>query len=136
MDIARPMPGWIPSTPSVRGEAMDDLAQRHSAIAIHFWAPWNGSDAPMDRSIQAIAERFAGRVAFYSCNVDLEDNRVLCKRCHIVTVPTLAIWASGELKKPIIGCGPDAEQRAAAIEARLGEPGKKPWWRWLQQRAH
>jgi hypothetical protein len=122
MEFARPIPGWIPSTPEVRGGAVDGLAQRHLAIAIHFWAPWNGSDPPMERSIQAIAERFAGRVAFFSCNVDLEENIELCKRCHIATVPTLVIWASRELKPPIIGWQPEQEKLAAAIESRLREP--------------
>lgn len=88
----------------------------------------------MDRSIQAIAERFTGRVAFYSCNIDLEDNFALCKRCRIATVPTLAIWASGELKPPIIGWEPEQERLAAAIEWRLREPEQKPWWKWFQLR--
>jgi hypothetical protein len=132
MEIHRPIPGWIPSTPDVRGGAVDEFVERHPAIAIHFWAPGNGSDPPMDRGIQAIAERFSPRVAFFSCNVDLPDNAAWCRRCGVATVPTLATWVSGELRGLIVGCR-EPDQLAAEIESRLA-PARKPWWMFFSPR--
>lgn len=118
MKTHRPIPDWTPSTPEVRGRNVDDVVRRHFAVAIHFWAPWNGSDPPMNASILAIADRFVGRVAFYSCNVDLNDNVELCKHCRIANIPTLAIWVSGEQKLPIVGLR-EPDELATDIESRL-----------------
>jgi thioredoxin-like negative regulator of GroEL len=127
MEISRPIPGWRPSTPDVRGDAIADLLQQHSAIAIHFWAVWNGVDPPMDRSIQDIADRFAGRVWFVSCNVDLEENVELCRRFGVATVPTLGILVPDRQPQLLVGHRPP-EQLAAEIETRLNEPERQPWW--------
>lgn len=127
METSRPIPGWRPSTPDVWGDAIADLLQQHSAIAIHFWAVWNGVDPLTDRSIQDIADQFAGRVWFVSCNVDLEENFELCRRLSLATVPTLGVLAAGRQPKLLIGHFPP-KKLAAEIETRLYEPERKPWW--------
>lgn len=126
MSISRPIPGWIPSTPEVRGDAALDLVQRHAAVAIHFWAPWNGADPLLDRSLQALAERFKDRVVFYSCNVDLAENREFCQQCGLANVPTLAIWVSGRLRRMLVGFR-EPEPFAVEIESQLAPP-RKAWW--------
>ncbi|WP_165223894.1 thioredoxin family protein [Aquisphaera insulae] len=126
MTNPRPIPGWTPSTPEISGASIHDLAQRHPALAVHFWAPWNGHDPTMDRNIQPIRERFAGRVHFVSCNIDLAANDELARRCRIRNVPTLVVLVDGDPREPIVGCrGPDT--LAAAIEVRLVSSESKRW---------
>jgi thioredoxin-like negative regulator of GroEL len=117
--------------PEIRGSEFDEFAQLHTAIAIHFWASWNGVDPPTDRSIRAISDRFVGRVAFYSCNVDLEQNVSLCKRCGVTAIPTVAVWGNGRLRQLIVGLQ-EPERLAAEIESRLSEPARKSWWKFFR----
>ena len=113
--------------------SIDDLTRRYSAIAIHFWAPWDGHDPPMDRSIQMIRGRFAGRVHFVSCNNDLEVNAGLVGRCGVVNIPALGILVAGVPRRPIIGLR-DPEVLASEIEARLRDPEPKRWWQFRARR--
>ncbi|WP_165246523.1 thioredoxin family protein [Paludisphaera soli] len=103
--------------------------QQHPAVAIHFWAPWNGHDPAMDRSIQGISGRFAGRVVFVSCNTDLEENRELCQQCGFMNIPALGLLVSGHPPISVIGYR-DPETLAGLIESRLNGPKRKrkPWW--------
>jgi thioredoxin-like negative regulator of GroEL len=103
--IYRPIPDWRPSTPPINPEAFEQLLKEHAAIAIHFWASWNGCDPVLDQSIQSIASEFAGRMSFYSCDVDREENADLCKRCRVVTIPWLAVFVSGTERRRIVESG-------------------------------
>ena len=131
MDVARPIPGWSPSTPEVRGAALDELAREHPVLVVHFWAAWNGVDPLTDRSIQAAAIRLSGRVRFVSLNVDLAENVELCRRYGLATVPTLLVLQDGRPRRLIVGHrGPD--ELVADIEARLADadPIKPRWAFW------
>ena len=127
MTLSRPIPGWTPSTPEVLGPAIGDVTRQHPVIAIHFWAPWNGSDPLMDRSIRAIERGFDQRVYFASCNTELEVNGELLRRCGIVNIPALSVIVSGVPRRAIGGCR-EPEGLANEIESRLREPASKPWW--------
>jgi len=127
-EVTRPIPGWIPSTPAVEAASFQELLTEHPAVAIHFWAPWNGHDRLLDRSIQEVAVEFAGRVQFMSCNVDLAENQPLCKRCKVLNVPLVAVFVQGQLRRPILGVIPPA-QLARELVARLTPDGAtRRWW--------
>jgi thioredoxin-like negative regulator of GroEL len=106
---------------------IEKLTQQRPAVAIQFWAPWNGTDPLMDRSIQIISGRFAGRVVFVSCNVDREENGELCQRCGVKNIPALGLLISGHQPVSIIGYR-DPETLAGEIESWLNESARKAWW--------
>jgi hypothetical protein len=114
----RPVHGWVPSTPEVCDATINDIERLHPAIAIHFWAPWNGTDPPMDRAIQSISAKFGSRLAFFSCNVDRAENIGLCRRYGIANLPALVLIVAGQPQKPIVGLS-SPEQLAEKIESRL-----------------
>jgi hypothetical protein len=119
MTIARPIPGWTPSTPPIVGERDGAQLDERTTIAVHFWAPWNGIDPQFDQHIRQFADQYASCVRFYSANIDLKENRKLCEQCQIVNVPTLCMRVNGVWQQPIVGCRTAAEL-AAEIETRLG----------------
>ncbi len=127
MNFARPIPGWSPSTPEVRGPAIDDLLRQNPAIAIHFWAAWNGVDPLLDRSIQEILDRFIGRLWFGACDVDLSENAELCGKFGVANIPAIGILVSGRSPKLIVGYR-DPQRLALEIERRLYEPKRKHSW--------
>ncbi len=119
MIIARPNPGWTPSTPPIVGESNLATLDERTTIAVHFWAPWNGIDPPFDELIRQLADRFASRVLFCSANIDLEENRGLCEQCQVMNVPALSIRVNGVWQQPIVGYRANAEELATEIDARL-----------------
>jgi thioredoxin-like negative regulator of GroEL len=133
VEIHRPISGWRPSTPEIVADDFALLSSSHPALAIHFWAAWNGYDPPLDKNIQAIASRLAGRVYFVSCDVDRLENRSLYDRCRIANVPTIAVFKGDELTGLIVGLrGP--EQLIAEIEKLLTKGHRsrvRQFWRKL-----
>jgi thioredoxin-like negative regulator of GroEL len=132
-NIYRPIPGWRPSTPEIVADDFPSLAASHSALAIHFWAGWNGVDPPLDRSIRVITGRFDGRVYFVSIDIDRAENRPLWDQCGIANVPTVALFRGEELQGLIVGLR-EPEQLAAEIEKLLAkEPQShvRRFWRRL-----
>lgn len=126
--LAPPAPGWKPSTPDCRGSALDELTQRHPAVAVHFWAIWDRHDLTMDQLIQAVKEQFSDRVFFASCNTDLPENVDFTHRCGVVTIPYLGLFFAGQLRYGIVGLR-SAEELASDLEYALSEP-KRPARRW------
>ena len=119
-NIYRPIPGWRPSTLEIVADDFPSLAGSHPALAIHFWAGWNGVDPPLDRYIQVIAGRFAGRVYYVSIDIDRAENRQLWDRCGVANVPTVALFRGEELQGLIVGLR-EPEQLAAEIEKLLAK---------------
>src|SRR6516162_3822947 len=95
-DYPRPIPGWKPSTPAVDVSSFEQSLTEHPAVAVHFWATWNGHDQVLDRSIQAIVAQFSGRLAFMSCDADSRENESLRGQCKIAMVPALAVFVKGK----------------------------------------
>jgi len=128
MEFARPLPGWTPSTPTLTGGQIEELARKYPAVAVHFWAPWNGVDRLMDDSIQAVSNRFDERIFFASCNVDLPENSDICRRCRFANIAAVSVIKGDCVCDPIIGYrAPD--QLVNEIEKRLVKPKpNKPWW--------
>ena len=127
IEIARPIPGWKPSTTDIGEQSLEVLCEEYPVVAIHFWASWNGVDPVMDRGIQQIAERFAKRVRFFSVDADTERGVELAQLFGVVTVPSLVVLRSGAKPRMIVGCY-DAEKLAAKVESQLTTPEPQPWW--------
>ncbi|MEX0938422.1 MAG: thioredoxin domain-containing protein [Pirellulales bacterium] len=127
MKFHRPNPHWRPSTPEVTDHSLDDLLEQLPAIAIHFWATWNGVDPPMGRNIGKIADTFAGRIRFYSCDVDTTPGSELGVRFGIVSVPTLAVFRRGQKPCLIIGFR-EPWKLAERLDEILSKKCVHPWW--------
>jgi hypothetical protein len=140
-EIHRPIPGWRPSTPEIVADDFVSLASAHPALAIHFWAVWNGADPPLDKNIQAIAGRFAEPVCFVSCDIDRVDNRPFLERCGIANVPTIAVFKGTTLQGMIVGLR-KPDQIAVEIEKQLAKQrrNKGIWIKalrgWMVNKAH
>jgi thioredoxin 1 len=101
---------------------------KQPAVVIHFWAPWDGHDPLVDRSIQAVAAELADRVCFRSCNVDVPANFPLCKRCQVINIPFLAVFVGGQQRRPIIGALPPVQlEKELAARFNCKAP-KQHWW--------
>lgn len=127
MPVDRP-PARV-TLPEVTGPTLDAELAAHPAVVVHFWAVWNGHDTTMNRHLEAIRARFAGRAAFFSCNIDREENWELCYGLRILNLPWLVVYVAGVPQMSLCGCR-DPETLAVEIEARLAgvRPVPKPRW--------
>lgn len=121
MPVDRP-PARV-TLPEVTGPTLAPELAAHPAIVVHFWAVWNGHDTTMNRHLEAIRDRFAGRAAFFSCDIDREENWELCYGLRILNLPWLVVFVAGMPQASICG-NREPEVLAAEIEARLA--GERP----------
>jgi hypothetical protein len=97
--IPRPIPGFVPVAPPVTSNSIDTVLESHTLVAIHFWAVSNGADPLMDASIA----KSTSDAYFVSCDVSNSDCHELCRRCGVVTTPSIAVFLNGELQPLILG---------------------------------
>jgi len=85
-------------------EADYDKHVSRGVVLIDFWAPWCGPCRMQGPVVEAIAEKYAGRIAVYACNVD--ENPDLASRLEIYSIPTLVLYRDGEAVERFVGVTP------------------------------
>ena len=91
-------------------------------VIVHFWAEWDGYDITMNRHLEATRGRFSGRAAFFSCNIDREENWELCYGLRIPNMPWVVVFAGGMPQERICG-NRTPDTLAAEIGASLTAEG-------------
>ena len=76
-------------------------------VVVDFWAPWCGPCRMLSPVVDALADKYAGRVNVVKCNVD-ESTDVPVK-FGIRNIPTLLFFKNGELVDRLVGAVPQAE---------------------------
>jgi thioredoxin 1 len=91
-------------------------------VIVEYWAPWCGPCRQVSPVLDAIASEYAGRVDVVKVNVD--ENPRTVQKYAVLLVPTLSMFAGGELVKQVIGA-----RSKSALLREFGdfiEPGGQP----------
>lgn len=83
---------------------------------LDFWASWCGPCRMLSPTVEALAEKYEGRVAFGSVNVDEED--ALASAFGISVIPTLFFLKKGEVVNKTVGVR-SASELEGIIESLL-----------------
>ena len=81
-------------------------------VLVDFWAAWCGPCRAVAPAVEALAERFDGRVRVGK--LDVEANAHIAERYQVRSIPTLAVFKGGVEVERVIGAV-SAEQLAAVL---------------------
>lgn len=84
-----------------------DEFKNADAAVLDFWASWCGPCRMLSPTVEALAEKYAGRVEFGSVNVDEED--ALASSFGISVIPTLFFLKDGKVVNKTVGVRPASE---------------------------
>lgn len=74
------------------------------SVLVDFWAPWCGPCRTMAPVLDEIAEEYDGKLRVMKLNVD--DNQASAAKYEVLSIPTIILFSSGEMKKRLIGAIP------------------------------
>ena len=79
----------------------EEVKAAEDTIIVDFWAEWCGPCKMIAPVLEDIAKEHAGRIQIAKLNVD--DNPNIARRYDVMSIPTLLVFADGEIKKRLVG---------------------------------
>jgi len=84
-------------------------------VLVDFYADWCGPCKMMSPVLDAIADKYDGKLKVGKCNID--EHEGLAVRFKIMSIPNMIIFKNGEIAKQLIGARSQADLEAAIEEA-------------------
>jgi thioredoxin 1 len=77
-----------------------DVLHAGKPVVVDFWAPWC---APCRRIEPALEQLAAENDSVEFVRLDIDANPVSASRYDVLSLPTVALFSSGELRKTVVG---------------------------------
>ena len=99
--------------------AFDQALASDTPLVVDFWAPWCRPCKAIGPIMEQLEAGADGRVAFAKLNVD--DHPEISARYDIFSIPTVILFAGGEVRQRVVGVRP-RDQFEQAFADWLGPP--------------
>jgi thioredoxin 1 len=83
-----------------------DVLQSEKTVLVDFWAEWCGPCRQVSPILEEIAKEHADKLEIVKLNVD--ENPRTAADYGITSIPTMNVYAGGEVVKTIVGAKPKA----------------------------
>ena len=78
-----------------------EVLKSETPVIVDFWAEWCGPCKMIAPVLEDLAKEHAGKLQIAKLNVD--DNPNIARRYDVMSIPTLLVFADGEVKKRLVG---------------------------------
>ena len=96
----------------------DDVLSAQEPVLVDFYATWCGPCKELSPTIDAVAEKYKGKVKF--ARVDVDKNPKITTKYGVEAMPTLKIFKNGAVVDQSVGCIPK-EALVALLDKSVGE---------------
>jgi len=95
------------STKTVTDSTFDaEVLGSDKPVLVDFWAEWCGPCKMVAPVLEEIAAENSDKITIAKVNID--ENPEIARRYQIMSIPTMSVFAGGEVVKSIVGAKPKA----------------------------
>ena len=89
---------------AVTDETFDaEVLNAGKPVVVDFWAPWCGPCKAIEPGLDELASAHA---AVDFVKIDIDDNPRIASRYGVLSLPTVMLFAEGELRETVVGARP------------------------------
>ncbi|NLF31471.1 MAG: thioredoxin [Planctomycetes bacterium] len=96
----------------------DEVIQSDQPVLVDFWAEWCMPCKMLAPTIDELADEYAGRAKVGK--VDTDENRDVAVKFGISAIPTVMVFANGELVKRMVGMQTKKDLKKVLDDALAG----------------